>query len=96
MTNFEVAHIRQQGIDLIIVYVGRSFGSMAHSAQSKTAGQLQECANSAGLTGTVVPVWDAGGGRMGFYAPNTWCPFFRSINLAFVARNINRKLSCSF
>jgi hypothetical protein len=56
---------------------------------------LQVCARAAGLAGTVVPVWDAGGGRMAFIAPRPWHPFFKSLRLQTVAQNINKRLTCS-
>jgi hypothetical protein len=94
METFEVAHIRHQGVDLIIIPLKAPFGRKPKSEQEAIVSHLQACATSAGLAGTVVPVWDAGGGRMGFLAPQNWHQFFRSINLSFVATNINRKLTC--
>jgi hypothetical protein len=41
-----------------------------------------------------VPVWDDGSGRMMFLAPSGFHAFFRSIDLEFVAANINRRLTC--
>lgn len=55
--------------------------------------EIQMRASAAGLAGTVVPVWNAGGGRMGFLAPLQWRGFFQGLSLAFVARNLNRVLS---
>jgi hypothetical protein len=95
MPTYDIAHIREQGVDLIIIPLQASFGSKSRSAQNEVQSYLQECATSAGLAGTVVPVWDASGGRMGFLAPPNWHSFFRSINLTFVSANINRKLTCS-
>ena len=95
MPNFDVAHIHEQGQDMIIVPMERSFGHLTHQQQAEQAALLQEYASSAGLAGTVVPVWDAGGGRMAFIAPTPWHSFFGSISLRFVAMNINRRLTCS-
>jgi hypothetical protein len=95
MPSYDVAHIREQGVDLIIVPLQATFASKSKSAQNEVLSFLQECATSAGLAGAVIPVWDAGGGRMGFLAPPNWHSFFKSITLAFVAANINRKLTCS-
>jgi hypothetical protein len=92
MPRFKVAHIREQGTDLIIVPVESAFGARASSTQQQTIDELQSRAAAAGLAGTVVPVWDAGRGRMGFIAPSAWHPFFRSVNLRFVLQNINREL----
>jgi len=94
MASFDVAHIREQGVDLIIVPLDRSFGHKSQSEQAEIAGDLQTCAMSAGLAGTVVPVWDDGFGRMMFFARDNISPFFRSIDLGFVAANINKSLSC--
>jgi hypothetical protein len=94
MERFQVAHIHEQGVDLIIIPVNDNFRYKSNLEQNQVRSALQLCAASAGLRGTVVPVWDAGGGRMGFLAPSNFHPFFTSINLAFVAANINRELSC--
>lgn len=94
MARFEVAHIQQQNVHLIIIPLDPSFGRKTTSDQNQTTGDLQVCASAAGLAGTVVPVWDAGGGRMAFLAPSNWRSFFQSIDLNFVARNINRELTC--
>jgi len=94
MPSYDVAHIREQGIDLIIVPLQSTFGGLPQAEREATIQYLQRCANSAGLAGTVVPVRDAGGGRMGFIAPSNWHPFFNTINLGVVATNINLSLTC--
>jgi hypothetical protein len=94
MTSFDVAHIREQGVDLIIIVMDLSFGNKTLTEQQEIMRALQECATTAGIAGTVVPVWDDGGGQMGFIAPPNWHPFFSGINLNFVAMNVNRKLTC--
>jgi hypothetical protein len=95
MSSYEVAHIREQGVDLIIVPLEASFNLKSQAAQQETWRYLQECAASAGLAGTVVPVWEVSGGRMASLAPPQWHAYFRSINLAFVLANINRTLTCT-
>lgn len=94
MTKFEVAHNREQGVDLVIVVVGDSFGDKTQREQRQSTNSLQMCASSAGLAGMVVSVWDTGDGRMGFLAPPNYHPFFRSIDWNFIARHINRELTC--
>ena len=94
METFDVAHIRQQGVDLIIIPVKSTFGTQIPQEQQRICSYLQRAATSAGLAGTVVPVWDSGFGRMSFWAPRNWHPFFKSIDLNFVGMNINRKLTC--
>ena len=93
MPKFEVAHIKEQGVDLIIIPIEDSFRLKSQKDQDAAIAELQVRASSAGLAGTVVPVWDGGSGRMAFRAPRGFHPFFESINLAVVATNINRELS---
>ena len=93
MPKFDIAHIRQQGVDLIIVPLERAFGQKIDQEKMKAIAELQARARAAGLAGTVVPIWETGGGRMGFVAPRPWHPFFRSLSLASVASNINKTLS---
>lgn len=92
MAEFAVAHVREQGQDMIIVPMKQEFGLKAESEQRQLIRQLQQVARQAGLAGTVVAVWEASRGRMAFVAPRPWHPFFKSISLAWVAANINRKL----
>lgn len=94
MTDFEVAHLNVQGQQVIIVVVNSSVGSESNLEQDRIRNSLQLCATNAGLAGTVALVWDAGRGRLAFLAPRPWHPFFQSLTLADVARNINKKLTC--
>jgi len=93
MPNFELAHVREQGVDLIVIPLDDQFGRKVQSDQQSIIQELQVRARSAGLGGTVVPVWDNGGGRMAFIAPRNWHSFFQSISFDWVAMNINRTLS---
>jgi len=90
---YEVAHINEQGQDMIIIPVSSSVNSKTQQQQNELKESLQYFANDAGLKGTVCLVWDAGN-RFNFLAPNQWHPFFRSIDMSFVAANINRELTC--
>src|SRR5438094_249021 len=93
MQRFEIAHLREQGVDLIIVPVNAAFAQMDIVEQTRLVRLLQQGAVNAKLAGTVIPVWDFGAGRMGFHAPAAWHPFFLSIDLLFVEANINRELT---
>lgn len=92
MPRYKVAHIKEQGIDLIIIPLDSAFRTKSHEQQNEITLELQKRADAAGLAGTVVPVWDAGGGRMAFIAPQRWHPYFKGIDLAFVVANYNREL----
>ena len=93
MPSFEIAHLNQSGQNMVIVPLDSNFGHKTTSDQRSVIAELQLRSNAAGLAGTVVPVWDSGGDRMSFIAPNPWHPFFKSISLGFVGANINKTLS---
>ncbi len=93
MTTLEIAHVREQGVDMIIVPLDRSFHHKSSSQQNAMRNEIQARAASAGLRGSVALVWEVSGGRMGFLAPPNWQNFFRSIDLGWVFANLNRELS---
>jgi len=92
MPRYDLAHIREQEIDLIIIPLNSSFGHRTQAEQQEIVGELQLRANAAGLKGSVVPVWESLG-RMAFLAPSRWHPFFQSISLQFVHANLNKNIS---
>jgi len=91
---YQIAHIREQGQDMIIVPVSNSVGAKSNVAQHELKSSLQYYARDAGLAGEVCLVWESGR-QFYFLAPREWHGFFRSINMQFVARNINKKLTCT-
>ena len=93
MPRFDVAHLREQGQDMVIIPLESSFGNKTSQDQQAIIGDLQIHSRLAGLAGIVVPVWDGGGGRMAFIAPRQWHPFFSNISLQFVFANINKYIS---
>jgi hypothetical protein len=95
MASYDVAHLHEQGQDMVIVPLESSFGHKSQTDQQRVIASLQLCARSAGLAGKVVPVWDDGFGRMAFIAPQPWHPFFKGLSLMAVAANINKRLTCA-
>jgi hypothetical protein len=93
MATYQVAHLHEQGVDLIIVPLNSSFGYKSQGEQNEIIGSLQLCARSAGLGGTVVPVWREGNGYR-FIAPPNWHNYFRSLTYDWILANINRELTC--
>lgn len=85
MPQFKVAHLHEQGQDLIIIPVDSAFGCKSGTERNKSRAKPQPCASATGLAGRVVLVRDSGGGRMAF---------FRGLALRFVASNISRRLAC--
>jgi hypothetical protein len=93
MTKLNIAHIREQGQDMVIVQLDRSYGYKSQAEQNQIRNTIQYHAATAGLAGTIVTVWDAGGGRMGFIAPAPWRAFFSRLDLHTIACSVNRTLS---
>lgn len=92
MPTFKIAHIREQGVDLIVVPMDPAFGKLPKSDQHTIIAELQAQSFAAKLAGTVVTVWDYGRGQMGFIAPQSWHPFFQSISLSWLLAKLNREL----
>ncbi len=94
MAKYKIAHIKEQGIDLIIAPLDSSFGHRTSAEQQDFIDVLQICATSAGLAGAVVPIWKSGN-TVKFIAPPNWHPFFKSPGIyQRVISNINRELTC--
>ena len=91
MPRFQLAHIREQGVDIMIVPLSDDFEVKSDSDRAAIIDELQVRARAAGLAGTVVPVW-VSSGTVHFIAPPNWHPFFRSLNMQFVRANLNREL----
>ncbi len=93
MAAYEIAHIREQGQDIIIVPLKNQFHFEPSNKKEAFRQALQRCAANAGLKGTVCLVWNHGG-RFHSIAPQEWHPFFKGIDMLHVSTNINRKLTC--
>jgi hypothetical protein len=92
MPSLKVAHIHEQGVDLVIVPLDIGFGDRPHDVQVRTIAEIQETTQRAGLKGDVIPVWDSGAGCMSFIAPQNYHPYFNSLSLDTVYQNLNREL----
>ena len=88
MPTYRVAHVREQGQDMIIVPLEASFGRRSTDEQQGMIADLQERSVAAGMRGKVVPVW-----ATGFIAPRPWHPFFRSLSVQRASASCNKTLS---
>jgi len=93
MPTFQVAQLRHDGRDVIIVPVDRSFGKRSPAEQARIQEAFQRSAASVDMAGVVVPVWEDSTGRMAFRAPPPWHDFLKSIDMIYVATALNRSLS---
>ena len=93
MPTFQVAHVQRDDQYVIIVPVDRAYGMRAPAEQARIQEAFQQSAANAKLPGVVVPVWEDATGRMAFRAPASWQPFFRTIDMVYVATALNKTLS---
>jgi len=94
MTDYRVAHINQAGQHMIIIPLDSIFHYRTQQERSAFLSAIQKCVSSAGLAGTVVPVW-LHNDRMHFIAPQPWHSFFMSLQWDQVQASLNKKISCS-
>jgi hypothetical protein len=92
MASFDVAHVRVQGSDVILIVVDSAFGHKSKSEQDEALAGFRLAANHAGLRGGVAVVWNQGGRVMSF-GPQNWQGFLRGLTWPWIAANINRKLT---
>lgn len=56
MQSFDIAHVREQGVDLIVVFVDERVSRMADADRNAIMARLALCARSDGLAGDIVLV----------------------------------------
>ena len=91
VTTFEIAHINEQGVNVVVVFVDGAFARKSAEEQNEIAASLQACARSANLAGNVAMVWPGE-----FWAPSNQHAFFRSPggSHTHLQMRINKTLSC--
>ena len=92
MPKFSVAHLREQGQDMLLFPLDSAFHQRTDEQQSAVVHQLETRAHSAGLAGGAVVVWEHGG-RGYFRGPRQWHTFLRGISLRWVMAQVNREIS---
>lgn len=91
MTKFEIAHINEQGVNVVVVFVDAIIAHKSSTEQNEIAASLQLCARSAGLAGNIAMVWPGG-----FWAPHNQHSFFGSAGGSYdeLAMRVNKNLTC--
>ena len=92
MPKFRVAHLREQGQNMLIFPLESGVHHRTDQEKSEILNELEMRANAAGLAGSAVIVWEYGR-SFNFMGPRAWHPFLRSISMSFVQRNVNREVS---
>lgn len=93
MPRLKVAHIREQGQNLIIVPLETTFSYESNVQQQRTHNEIQTRATAAGLAGSVALVWERGDGHMGFRAHKAQHSYYATISYQYVWANVNKEIS---
>lgn len=97
MMSVKIAHINEQGQDMIIIPVAGEFGRRATEDRRAALEAMRHAVREHGLAGTVVPVWPAEDDedmeRFHFMAPRPWHGFLRNRNWQWIAANLNRTIA---
>ena len=89
---FKVAHVRSQGVDMVIVPLSETFGRRPRAEQHAAIATLQSSATTARLKGSVVVMWpDRGQHR--FIAPHALQAACMKLSWRAVIRNLNKVLA---
>jgi hypothetical protein len=94
MPRFKAAHVREQGQDMIIFPLDGAFDRESDAQKTQVLNELEARANRAGLAGSAVAIWEAGG-RTRFLGPRAWHGFLRSLSLRAVMASVNKEISWS-
>lgn len=91
MATFEIAHINEQGVNVVVVFLDPAVAQKSPEEQNALATGLQLCSESAGLAGNVAMIWPGG-----FWAPRNQHAFFKSSGGSYgeLRLRINKSLSC--
>jgi hypothetical protein len=92
MPSFKVAHIHEQGQDMLLFPLDAAFGLKGPVIQDKALAELQARAHGAGLSGHAVAVWEEGN-RTRSVGPKAWEAFLASLSMQFVLKRVNKTIS---
>ena len=92
MPSIDVAHINEQGQNMILIPLDSSFGSKSSSDQNLALNELERRAHAAGLAGRAAVFWQHGS-HGHFMGPQRWHPYLRSISMSDVLRSVNKTIS---
>jgi class 3 adenylate cyclase len=93
MARFRVAHLKIQGVDLVMVPLSADFSALSGGEKALVSRQVTDLCRAARLGGTVVPVWPTAQGTLGFIAEDRLHGMLTEhLKGAFLKTNLNREL----
>lgn len=93
MPSVEIAHVRTQNVNVIIVPLEREFTLRTPANQEGVVREISAAARGAGLDGAVTIVWEDSRRNFNFLGPRNQQAFYRGIDMRWVRRHLNTTLS---
>ena len=92
MPTVKVAHIREQGQNMLLFPLDSSFGRKTSAEQQSILMELENRAHAAGLAGRAAVFWESAG-RTNSLGPKLWSSFLRSMSMRRVLASVNKSVS---
>jgi hypothetical protein len=92
MPSFKVAHIKEQGQDMLLFPLSGNFGLKSPQDQTAVLATLQARAKGAGLPGHAVAVWEIGG-QTHSIGPDAWRGYLSGLSMQFVMKHAKLSIS---
>jgi len=94
MNTFQVAQLDIQDVQLLVIFLPSDFDSKAATEKLEFHATLERCAETAGLAGNVVILWQDSSNRTRFIAPPQQHPFFQIMKYEQLLAQVNRTITC--
>ncbi|WP_172705021.1 hypothetical protein [Sphingomonas sp. LH128] len=92
MPKFKLAHIKEQGQNMLLFPLDASFSNNTPAQREALLQELEDRAHAAGLAGRAAVFWNTGN-RTFWLGPPPWRNFLNSINMHTVLASINKSIS---
>ncbi len=92
MPRFKVAHINEQGQDMLIFPLDSNVHNKRDSDKEDILDELERRAHAAGLAGSAVIIWEHGN-HTHFMGPRRWHPFLEGLSMYEVQARLNREIN---
>ena len=92
MPSFNVAHVNEQGQNMLLFALDNNFGNKSNSEQNSVLNELEARAHAAGLAGAAAIFWRHGSHEH-FIGPRPWHPYLRGLSVNDVVRSANKTIS---
>lgn len=95
MATFKYTNINRSGFNLVFVLVNSAFDSLPDHEKTNTIDYLQQCANSSGVFGTIIPIWVTTTNQIGILVPPNLQFAIQGIDLTSIIQNMSGQLICN-